>query len=495
MEPDTQTIVETFRKHLEGFKDSRERMARKLNKLFKALEENKIKTNVSTDALLMDLTQRERMMANTGARLVELMEKTSTLANSAALMTSSLDFEQVLDQVMDNMIDLTNAERAYLMLRDSGAETFSVMTARNRLHETLHDEEIVFSRGVINKAIDKQEAVIVYDASEDTQLGATVQLKKLRSILCIPLVLRDEVVGVMYADHTQQQGVFEQDTVPMLTAFGIHAAVAIENARLYHELEQVNVQLTEANRLKSEFLGVISHELRSPFVSIGMALETFPRYGMENLASEQVEVWDELKDGVKKAERLVNNLVNYAGLLSKQGQLELGPVDIPEMIRTTIFAAGRMARTRGIELALDLPDELILPRGDVDRLSEAVWHLVQNAIENTPAGGKIIVRAVELVEHLVIEVEDTGSGIPEEHQDRIWGAFEQISDAVKRGVEGLGLGLAIVRFVAKAHGGSVTLQSESGEGSTFAIVLPLPTARLAAALVSDNITDFDGLDD
>lgn len=495
MKTDAQTIVNHFRKQLENLTASREKVAHKLNKLFKALEENKIKTNVTTDALLLELSQHERRLGQSGSRLVNMMEKSSELARTASMITSSLNLDQVLDQIIDNMIDLTNAERAYLMLRDRGDEAFSVVTARNRQRETLQEEDIVFSSGVINSAIEKKEAVILYNAAEDSQYGATVKLKKLRSILCIPLVLRDEVVGVMYADETEQEGVFEQDTVPLLTAFGIHAAVAIENARLYQELEQVNIQLSEANQLKSEFLGVISHELRSPFVSIGMALETFPRYGTENFKPEQLEVWDELKGGIKKAENLVNNLVNYAGLLSKQGQLDLAPVNIPELLQTTLFAAGRMARTRGVELSVEAPDHLVLPKGDDDRLSEAVWHLVQNAIENTPAGGKIVVRAIALDEHIAIEVEDNGSGIPQEHQDRIWGAFEQMSDAVKRGVEGLGLGLALVRFVAKAHGGNVTLQSEVGVGSTFTITLPLPPARITDAIILDEFPDFDNFSD
>lgn len=252
----------------------------------------------------------------------------------------------------------------------------------------------------------------------------------------------------------------------------------IENARLYQALERANVQLNEANRLKSEFLGVISHELRSPFSSIGFAIQNFTREGMDNLSADQKRLWNDLIKGVEQAQKQANTLVNYAGLFSRQGQLEFKQINLTELIRQTSQPLTRMAESRQIAVRIEAPENLILPAGDSERLSEAIWHLLQNAVQYNKIGGTVVIRAARNNEHIKIEVQDTGIGIPKEHQERIWESFQQMSDSLKRGVEGLGLGLSIVRYVAVAHGGTVTLESTPNAGSTFAIILPLSPSQM-----------------
>jgi len=169
---------------------------------------------------------------------------------------------------------------------------------------------------------------------------------------------------------------------------------------------------------------------------------------------------------------MIDNLVAFAGLLSKQGRLNLEPVDVARLIHENAALLGPMAERREIELQTQVSDGLHLPAGDRERITEAVWHLMHNALKFTPAGGQVIARAYHQGGRLVIEVEDTGIGIPPEQQAQIWESFAQLSHPLRRGIEGLGLGLALVRYVAAAHGGDVGLRSEPGVGSLFSVWLP-----------------------
>ncbi len=237
-------------------------------------------------------------------------------------------------------------------------------------------------------------------------------------------------------------------------------------------LKEFNVQLEEANNLKSSFLGLISHELRSPFVSIDFALQTFVRYGTQQLKPEQRDLFGQIESSFKESRKMIDNLVAYAALLSKQGRLNLEPVALDELVYETAETLQPMANSRGLawEIA-DLPS-LVLPAADRERLGEAIWHLLHNAIKFNRAGGEVAARIYQEDEWMVVEVADTGKGISEEQQAKIWQAFSQEADPLKRGMEGLGLGLALVRSVAISHGGKVAVHSEPGVGSTFSMWVP-----------------------
>lgn len=241
----------------------------------------------------------------------------------------------------------------------------------------------------------------------------------------------------------------------------------------HRELQDVNLQLDEANKLKSNFLGLVSHELRSPFVSIDLALQAFPRYGLENLTSDQRELIAQVGHGFTEARQMIDRLVGYATLLSKQGQLHLETINIATLINETVTLLRPMAQRRQVSFQVDVPESLTLPAGDRERIGEALWHLLHNAIKFSRPRGEVSVRAYIQPEYLVFEVEDTGVGIPLDQQARIWEPYAQLSDPLKRGVEGLGLGLAMVRYVAAAHGGKVILHSQPDVGSVVGFWLPL----------------------
>jgi GAF domain-containing protein len=182
-----------------------------------------------------------------GRMIFQQLDQLEELVRTVALITSSLELDQVLAEVMDTVIQLTGAERAYLMLRAKESDELTIWAARNWDRETLAEQDAVFSSSIVNAALEKMEAIVTTNAQDDTrfqELKSVVQ-HGLRSVLCIPLQMHGRVIGVLYADNRVDQGVFSQHNVPLLTAFGTQAAIAIENAR---QFKRVKDDLQQAQR-------------------------------------------------------------------------------------------------------------------------------------------------------------------------------------------------------------------------------------------------------
>jgi transcriptional regulator with GAF, ATPase, and Fis domain len=180
-------------------------------------------------------------------RVVNQVEQLQGLVRTSAIVTSSLDIDRVLEEVMDTAINLTNAERAFLMLRADGSGELELRAARNWDRESLGEEELTISRGVMATVLESGEPVLTLNAQGDSRFQghASVMINDLRSIICIPLKLRDQVSGVLYADNRLEQGVFDQDSVDLVASFANFAAIAIDNARHFM---RVTADLADAKR-------------------------------------------------------------------------------------------------------------------------------------------------------------------------------------------------------------------------------------------------------
>jgi signal transduction histidine kinase len=303
--------------------------------------------------------------------------------------------------------------------------------------------------------------------------------RPLSAVLCVPLKTKDEVLGVISLAHTDSESNFDAKDIDLINAMAAQAAVAIENAQMFSdlsalhtELEAANRRLRELDKLKSSFLGVITHELRSPLAHVDFSLQLIERYGTESWPVEQREQWTHLVDGFQEAKVMIDNLVSFAGLLSRQGDLQLTEVDFPLLINDVAETLSEVIRSRGLQLFVDGAERIPVIRADEGRLKEATYHLVYNAIKFNRPGGSIHLYYSCDDKGLTFEVKDTGIGIPAEKLGQLWDTFSQIADPLKRGREGLGLGLALVQYVVRAHGGKVGATSQEGVGSTFRFWLP-----------------------
>ncbi len=318
-------------------------------------------------------------------------------------------------------------------------------------------------------------------------------LESMQMDVYVPIYAKEAWIGLLALGPKASRDRYFDDDLLLLNTLADQTAVGLKNARLYEDLVRLNAELTEAygsleranhqlqelDRLKSSFLGVITHELRTPFVSLGFSVQLLERHGTDAWAPEQREQLAQLSAGLQSARQMVDGLIAFATLLSKQGQLKMERVRLGEVVTGAVEALRFMADRKGLGLDVIVRDHLPPLIGDAGRLSETVHHLVQNAIQYTEHG-KVTVQCWATDESATVEVKDTGPGIPADRLPALWQTFEQMADSTLRGQAGLGLGLALVKYVVTAHGGEVWAHSTVDVGSTFGFYLPTLQARPAA---------------
>lgn len=260
----------------------------------------------------------------------------------------------------------------------------------------------------------------------------------------------------------------------LLTVLVLLRAVALlrESERLGGALARQNAELKALDRLKDDFVASVSHELRTPLTSIRGYLELV-RDGEAGELTEQQDAFLEVVD--RNAERLlrvVGDLLFVAQLDAGSLPLERGTVDLRRLAQDAAASAEPLAAERGIALSLELGDLPAHVPGDASRLAQALDNLVSNALKFTPGGGTVAVRAAAANGHVELAVADTGPGITDADQQRLFERFFRTASAGEQAVPGTGLGLAITKAIVEAHGGTIGVASEPGAGSEFRIVLP-----------------------
>jgi signal transduction histidine kinase len=196
-------------------------------------------------------------------------------------------------------------------------------------------------------------------------------------------------------------------------------------------------------------------------------------YGVDHLIPEQREQIDQLNLGVKQARTLVENLITFASFLNKQVAINLETLDFHALIEDTLIPLHEMACAKEVALKVDVIGELLPVQGDRNYLAIAITQLVHNAVKFTNPKGKVWVSCWTATYTLFFDVKDTGVGVPRSKLASLWGGFTQMADPLRRGLEGLGLGLGLVKYIVASHGGQVWADSWEGKGSVFGFQIPL----------------------
>jgi two-component system phosphate regulon sensor histidine kinase PhoR len=231
-----------------------------------------------------------------------------------------------------------------------------------------------------------------------------------------------------------------------------------------------NLRILEA--IRRDFVANVSHELKTPVSAIRGIIETVLEDGEMSPEVKQ-KFLVRVRDQSLRLSAILTDLLTLSRLEAGEGRPPKEPVDLAALARRCIEAQRAEAEEKGLELVLSRPRHRVTVTGGRDELAQAVDNLITNAVKYTPSGGRIEVRLAEAGDEAVIEVEDTGIGIEPAHRDRIFERFYRVDKARSRELGGTGLGLSIVKHIVRTHGGTVTVESASGAGSTFRIRLPL----------------------
>jgi PAS domain S-box-containing protein len=287
-----------------------------------------------------------------------------------------------------------------------------------------------------------------------------------RSLMVVPLRSRDEVLGTVSFVRTAQQPCYDEADLELAEELGRRAALAVENARLYHSARS-------ATRARDDMLGVVSHDLRNPihtvFMSAAFLLELIPEEGRK---AERTQVAI-IRRAAERANRLIQDLLDITHIESGRLSVSPAPYSAAGIVGEALEQAAMQAADRGIALQRGEVDEGARVLADRDRVVQALGNLIGNALKFTPSGGRVTVSLARGDDEVRISVADTGPGIAAEQLPRLFDRYWQANRADRRGV---GLGLSIVKGIAEAHGGQVRVQTEEGAGTTFTLVLPAAPA-------------------
>lgn len=316
-----------------------------------------------------------------------------------------------------------------------------------------------------------------------------IEKTRLKSLAAVPIIHQGRVIGSLSGHQTASYRRWAEDDIDLLTAVAMQIGGTLENAKLIAELR-------EANRLKDEFLATISHELRTPLTAIK---------GWVDLLSENPAVAqdEELQDGIdviqnsaSSLSQLISDLLDLSRIQRRVLRLDCQPTQVNEPVIDAAQAVRQAAAARNQELKLELTEHLPVINADPHRLQQVLWNLLNNAIKFTPEGGEITVRSrlldssgiligedtEDISRWIVLEVTDTGEGIPPDFLPYVWDRFRQADGSSTRRHGGLGIGLALVKELVEAHGGQAEARSE-GRGATFIVRLPVTSMK-------DRVSDY-----
>jgi len=266
-------------------------------------------------------------------------------------------------------------------------------------------------------------------------------------------------------------GEFSPETVELLKTFATQSALAINNARLFREIEDKSRQLEAASQHKSEFLANMSHELRTPLNAIIGFSEVLSEKMFGELNEKQEEYSKDIHASGEHLLSLINDILDLSKIEAGRMELELTEFHLPTAIENALMLVRERAGRRSITLHTTFDNRLGAIQADERKVRQVVLNLLSNAIKFTPEGGRIDVGAVPRDGFVEISVSDTGIGIAPEDQEKVFEEFRQVGTAAKK-VEGTGLGLTLCRKFVELHGGWIWVKSQEGVGSTFTFTIP-----------------------
>jgi signal transduction histidine kinase len=258
---------------------------------------------------------------------------------------------------------------------------------------------------------------------------------------------------------------------PLSASCNPQSAIALENTRLFNEIDQKSRELEIASQHKSQFVANMSHELRTPLAAILGYAELMQEGFYEPLGQKSLDVLTRIRSNGKHLLGLINTVLDIAKIESGQFTLNMTEYAIESVIETVRSATESLAQNKNLALKTEVAKSLPIGLGDEQRLTQVLLNLVGNAIKFTDSG-EVRVTAKTVNGHFKVSVVDTGPGILEEHQARIFERFHQVDSINTKAKGGTGLGLAIAKQIVEMHGGRIWVESTVGKGSTFQMQIP-----------------------
>ncbi|MGE5848620.1 MAG: GAF domain-containing protein, partial [Candidatus Methylomirabilota bacterium] len=440
-----------------------------------------------------------RLFQELQARTVELsrsVEELKALGEVGQAVSSTLDLPQVLTTIVTHAVRLSRTEGGTIYEFDEAEQVFvpriNYGISAELIEALRKSQQRVGDETAIGQAAKNRAPFQFPDLANVPDYPLRfVKQAGFRALLAVPLLREDQIIGALVV-RRRVGGEFPREIVDLLQTFATQSALAIQNARLFREVEEKGRQLEAASRHKSEFLANMSHELRTPLNAIIGFSEVLLERMFGELNEKQAEYLQDVLTSGSHLLSLINDILDLSKIEAGRMELLLTPFDLPLALENAVTLVRERATRHRVALEVAIEERLGDFVGDERKIRQILLNLLSNAVKFTPQGGTVrltahrvnsstspLVDSSRPMDHLTtrpidsdgdfveIAVHDTGIGIAPEDQDAIFEEFRQVGSDYARKREGRGLGLTLAKKFVELHGGKIWVKSEVGKGSTF----------------------------
>jgi signal transduction histidine kinase len=385
------------------------------------------------------------------------LERTQKLIELSRFLTSTLDLPTLLDRITEAACEVTNTEASSILLLDkkSGELYFEAASGGSA---SIKHVIVPLDSSIAGQVCKTGHPIVIAEADKDERHYRQADEQThftTRSLLAVPLQVKDKTIGVLEALNKKSGASFNDEDTETLTALAAQAAIAIENARLFEQGDQISEMV---------------HELRTPLTGIVAYSEMLQ---LPNIQLQQVQQFARtIHSEAQRLTQMVNDFLDLARLESGRTKLSRHPIDLAELLRESIDIVQPKAAERSIVINAEIPTNMPEVLGDPQRVKQIIINLLSNATKYNRDEGTITVRASQVEQFAQIQIQDTGRGISEKDLAHMFEKFYRVSDT-EGWTQGTGLGLTIVKQLVEAHGGKIGIESQIDVGSTVTFTLPL----------------------
>lgn len=407
--------------------------------------------------------QRPKLNAERMARLVEI----------SRVLNATTNLSHLLSRIITEAADLTQAEAASILLLDPRTQQLHFKASSNDVSPEMFNMTVSLDDSIAGAILTANKPMYIQDVSKDPRWNQNVSDAlsfQTRSILGVPMHnVNQEPVGVLEALNKAGGGDFSVQDLETLSILADIAGVAVEQARLFTELEQANTELNQLDQLKTDFIAIASHELRTP-LSVILGYVSFLRDESDPRMTEQ---FDNVLQAAVHLRTLIQDMLNLRYVDAGTAMLTQQQVDLVELVQQMNLEKDETAVAKNQIVKVTLPDTNLPVLIDQDMMEVIIGNLLNNAVKFTPKEGQIEVRVHRQGREAWFRIKDSGIGIPEDQLERIFKRFYQVESPLRRQHEGMGLGLSIAKELVELHGGRIWAESSNRHGSEFIIALRL----------------------